>query len=104
MSGDRWGTVDKLSMKHDGHSIYFDAYEGFAHKLGGDLGAEGGYLMIRFDVDEEPYSVVHVESPPGWWPTPDKAPHDLVRRAAEYLTALSTMLETIERLAQEETA
>jgi hypothetical protein len=104
MSGDRWGVVDKLQMKRGDHSIYFDADRQVSHKLlGADFGAEGGYLLIRFDVDEEPYSVVHVESPVAWWPTPDKAPHDLVRRAAEYLTALSNMLETIERLAREET-
>jgi hypothetical protein len=89
-----------LRLKHGGHDIGFDADRDFAGHLHRALlgNAEGGYVLLRFDVDDNPATVVHVESPGGWWPDDGKAPADLVRRAAEYLGVLSAKLDAIDAL------
>lgn len=59
-------------------------------------GAKGGYLLIRFDIDDEAFTVVNVNAPGGWWPMDGKAPADVVCRGAEYLRVLSAKLEAFE--------
>ena len=103
---ERPGTIERFQFKLDGHTLHYDADEEFAQLLTrpGSLvgGAEGGYLLIRFDVDEEDFSVVHVEPPGGWWPTHGAGPTEMVERAASYLAALRGNLERLEALLEQE--
>jgi hypothetical protein len=104
---ERWGAIEKMSMKHGGHSIDYDQHGNFAHLLMGDDstygGAEGGYVLIRFDVDDEPCTCVHVDGLGGWWALSggNPSPVDTLERSAEYLTALASRLRAIDSLCQD---
>jgi hypothetical protein len=100
---ERLGAVEMFEIAVEGgHKVHFDAYQDFSHvllKSGSQVGgAEGGYLLIRFDVDDEGFTVVHVDPPGGWWADEGKAPADMVYRGAEYLRILSDKLERFEAL------
>jgi hypothetical protein len=103
---ERRGSVEKFEMHVEGgHAVHYDADTEFAHLLmtaGSEVGgADGGYVLIRFDVDDEPTTVVHVAPPGGWWPAEGKAPADMILRGAEYLRVLSAKLEKFEELLDE---
>ena len=83
--------------------VDFDADAEFDHLLndkekGSPLtGAHGGYLLVRFDVDDAGYSVVNVDPPGGWWGT-DRGPVGMISRAADYLAILRDKLQAIDDL------
>ena len=86
---ERRGNVEQFHMNVDGgHAVHYDADTDFSFQLQTRYsevgGAEGGYLLVRFDVDEEPFSVVHVNAPGGWWPVDGKSPANMIHRGAAY--------------------
>lgn len=92
-------SVDMLRLSlEDDHALKFDTWTGFAHHLSGSetANADGGYLLVRLDVDSEPLSVVNVAAPAGWAASEGRAPVDMLRRSARYLDALAEKIEKIE--------
>ena len=91
--------VDMLGLDlEDDHAIRFDTWTEFKHHLSASetSNADGGYVLVRLDVDSEPLSVVNVAAPVGWAATEGRAPVDMLRRAAGYLDALAAKIEKIE--------
>lgn len=105
----RRGVVEQFQYADGaGHSVHLDAFTDFGdlltHKGSEFGGADGGYILIRFDVDESEYSVVHVHAPAGWWPSIGQGPPEIISRAAEYLSGLDRRMKGFEAVLSGEAA
>lgn len=92
-------SVDMLRLDlEDDHAIKFDTWTEFQQHLASSetSNADGGYVLVRLDVDSEPLSIVNVAAAGGWAASEGRAPVDMLRRSARYLDALAAKIENIE--------
>jgi len=95
----RWGGTKQITVVHsDGSHLDYDSNADPQDMESSRKHAEGGYVLVCFDIDGNETSTVHASYPGGWWSDPDAGPTTLVHRAATYLSTLDDTLTQIDEL------